>query len=138
MNDKARMLAGVPLFARLSGQALDRVASLTDEVDVGPGTQLTTEGRPGGEFFVILNGAVEVTRGGQSLRTLGSGDFLGEIALVDGGLRTATATTTTASRLLVLAPREFHTLLSDHAEVRQCVLQALAQRVRNLDTQAVT
>ena len=136
MDQKTRMLSGVPLFSRLRGSALEQVASLTDEVDVKAGTELTHEGRSGGEFFVIIDGTVEVRRGGELVRTLGPGDFLGEIALIDGGPRSATATTTTPSRLLVLTSTEFHTLIADQAEVRLCVLQALAERVRNLDAHA--
>ena len=136
MDQKMRMLTTVPLFARLRGQALEEVASLTDEVDVKAGTELTHEGRSAAEFFVIVDGTVEVRRDGELLKTLGAGDFLGEIALVDGGPRTATATTTTPSRLLVLTSTEFHTLIADQPEVRTCVLQALAERVRDLDAHA--
>jgi CRP/FNR family transcriptional regulator, cyclic AMP receptor protein len=136
LDAKAKMLGRVPLFAGLSGRALEQVAALADEVEVAAGTTLTREGSTGSEFFIIIHGGVEVTRDGGVLNTLGAGDFLGEIALVDGGPRTATARTTTASRLLVLASREFHTLLADQPEVRTGVLLALAARVRRLDAQA--
>lgn len=134
MDDKTRMLARVPLFARLGRSGLAEVAALADEVDVTAGTVLTTEGRTGGEFFVIVDGAVSVARGGTIVRTLGPGDFLGEIALVDGGPRTATTTATVPTRLLVVAHREFHSLMDRFPEVRMAVLQALAERVRALDT----
>ncbi len=136
MDAKTKMLSRVPLFAGLGERALEQVAGLADEVDVAAGTTLTHEGATGGEFFIIIDGGVEITRAGGVLNTLGPGDFLGEIALVDGGPRTATARTTSASRLLVLASREFHTLLADQPEVRLGVLQALAARVRRLDAQA--
>ena len=136
MNDKARLLASVPLFAHLGGPGLEEVATLADEVDVDAGTVLTREGRTGGEFFVIVDGSVSVERGGRVVATLRAGDFLGEIALVDGGPRTATTTATVPSRLLVVAHREFHSLLDRFPEVRMGVLQALAERVRKLDVQA--
>lgn len=136
MDDKARLLAGVPLFAGLGRSGLAEVAALADEVDVDAGTVLTHEGRRGGEFFVIVDGAVRVERGGATVRTLGPGDFLGEIALVDGGPRTATTTATVPSRLLVVAHREFHSLMDRFPEVRSAILGALAARVRNLDAQA--
>jgi CRP/FNR family cyclic AMP-dependent transcriptional regulator len=136
MDAKAQLLQRVPLFATLSGKGLEQVAQLADEVDVASGTTLTREGATGGEFFVIIDGSVEVTREGGVLSTLGPGDFLGEIALVDGGPRTATARTTSASRLLVMTSPQFHTLLADQPEVRLCVLQALAARVRRLDAEA--
>lgn len=136
MNDKARLLASVPLFAHLGRAGLEEVAMLADEVDVDAGTVLTQEGRTGGEFFVIVDGSVSVERGGRVVATLRTGDFLGEIALVDGGPRTATTTTVMPSRLLVVAHREFHSLLDRFPDVRMGVLQALAERVRKLDVQA--
>lgn len=136
MDDKTRLLATVPLFAHLGRAGLEEVARLADEVDVDPGTVLTHEGRTGGEFFVIVDGAVSVERKGRVVATLRAGDFLGEIALVDGGPRTATTTAVLPTRLLVLAHREFHTLLDRFPEVRVGVLQALADRVRRLDAQA--
>ena len=75
------------------------------------GQVLTREGAPGSEFFVIVDGAVEIDVHGQTVRTMESGDFLGEIALVDDGPRTATATTTTPTKLLVLGRREFRSLM---------------------------
>lgn len=134
--DKTKLLAQVPLFAHLDGRALAQLASMVDEVDVGAGTVLMTEGRSGSEFFVILEGSVEVTRGGNHLRSLGAGEFLGEIALVDHGPRTATATATSACRLLVLAHREFDSMIDNNPAVRAAVFQALAERVRSLDAAA--
>ncbi len=136
MDAKTKLLSQVPLFARLGGRSLERVAALTDEVDVAAGTALTREGGTGAEFFIIIDGSVEISRDGGVLNTLGPGDFLGEIALVDGGPRSATARTTSPTRLLVLASREFHTLVDDEPDVRSCVLRALAERVRNLDAAA--
>jgi len=134
--DKTKMLSRVPLFAHLDARALAQLSTMVDEVDVDAGTVLMTEGRSGREFFVIVEGTVDVSRDGRHLRSLAAGDFLGEIALIDDGPRTATATATSACRLLVLAHREFDTLIADHAEVRAAVLQALAERVRGLDAAA--
>jgi CRP/FNR family cyclic AMP-dependent transcriptional regulator len=136
MDDKARMLSRVPLFERLNGRALSHVERLVDEIDMPAGKALTREGLSGREFFIILDGNVSVSRGGETVATLGPGDFFGEIALLDGGPRTATATTSTPCRLLVLAHREFDSLLAEHVEVRAAVLEALAQRVRRLDPSA--
>ncbi len=136
MDAKTKLFSQVPLFSRLKGKSLERVTQVADEVSVPAGTALTHEGGTAAEFFVIVDGNVEVTRGGGLLATLGPGDFLGEIALVDGGPRTATARTTTAARLLVLTSSQFHTLIDDEPEVRLCVLQALAERVRSLDANA--
>jgi CRP-like cAMP-binding protein len=132
-DEKLELLRHVPLLAGCDKRGLQEIGSLADEVDVPAGKTLMREGESGSEFFIIVDGTVGVDRGGQRIRTLGPGDFFGEIALVDGGPRTATATTETASRLLVLAHREFHSLLDRHPKIQAAVLNALAQRVRNLD-----
>src|ERR1044072_2406702 len=91
-NDpKVDLLKGVPLFAGCSKADLQRIASLADELDLAAGATLIREGERGREFIVIVDGSVDVTRKGKTLRTLGSGDFIGEIALVAAVPRTATA-----------------------------------------------
>ena len=133
MDRKLELLRHVPLFGRLNQKGLETIAQLADEVDVAAGTELCREGRSGDAFYVIVDGSVRIDRGGVRVNTLGPGDFLGEIALVDGGPRTATATTESAARLLVVGHREFHTLLEDFPDVRLAVLEALAERVRRLE-----
>ena len=93
IDHKLELLKQVPLFKDLSRHDIEQVGQLTEEVDVPAGQVLTREGAPGSEFFVIVDGAVEIDVHGQIVRTMESGDFLGEIALVDDGPRTATATT---------------------------------------------
>lgn len=133
MDQKLELLRRVPLFARVNQKGLEEIGRLADEIDVNAGTELCHEGRSGDEFFVIVDGTVRIERGGSKVNTLGPGDFLGEIALVDGGPRTATAVTESSARLLVVGHREFHTLLEDFPGVRLAVLEALAERVRRLD-----
>lgn len=136
MDDKIRLLARVPLFARLDAKSLAHLATLVDEVDVDAGTVLMTEGRSGREFFIIVEGSVAVSQGGAPIATLGAGDFLGEIALIDGGPRTATATAAAPCRLLVLAHREFDTMIAEHPDIRTAILAAIAARLRRLDAKA--
>jgi CRP-like cAMP-binding protein len=97
---------------------------------------MMTEGHHAGEFFVIIDGAVRVEKGGKPIKTLGPGEFLGEIALVDGGPRSATVTLQAPSRLLVLTRTAFHSLMDEFPSVRQSVLETLAQRVRGLERDA--
>jgi CRP-like cAMP-binding protein len=136
MDSKLEMLRRVPLFANLGDRQLREVEALADEIDVPAGKVLCQEGQRGEEFFVIVDGTVALTRQGRDLPTLGPGQFIGEIALVDGGPRTATATTTTPARLLVLAHREFNSLLDRFPEIESTVLRTLASRVRQLDPEA--
>jgi CRP-like cAMP-binding protein len=135
-DQKLELLKHVPLLAGLGKREIQEVGQLAEEIDVGAGKALIREGESGEEFFVLVNGTVRVDRAGTRIRTLGPGDFFGEIALVDGGPRTATATTESAAKLLVVAHREFHSLMDRHSSIRDAVLQALAARVRNLDPES--
>lgn len=132
MDDKLAMLRGVPLFVGLDENELEAVGRLCDEVEVPAGRELMHEQAFGNEFFLILEGRIRIHRAGVTLATMGPGDFLGEIALIDHGRRTATGTCETDCRLLVLGHREFHSLLDQQPDIRVHVLEALARRVRQL------
>ena len=132
MDEKLSMLRGVPLFVGLDDKELKAVGALCDEVAVPAGHELAHEETFGNEFYLILEGDVRIHRAGATIRTLGAGDFLGEIALIDHGRRTASATAVTDCRLLVLGHREFHSLLDAQPDIRVHVLEALARRVRQL------
>jgi CRP-like cAMP-binding protein len=126
---KVELLQRVPLFERCSKKELHEIAGLADELDVPSGRTLTTEGRTGYEFVVIVDGSASVKRKGRAINTLRSGDFLGEIALVTGTPRTATVATTSDSRVLVLTARDFRRLLRDTPAIQMKVLEALAARL---------
>jgi CRP-like cAMP-binding protein len=137
-NAKLELLKRVPLFASCKSNALAEIGQLADEVDVPDGYTLIREGAFGEQFFMILEGRVRIERGGQQIRTLGPGDFLGEISLLDKGRTTATATTEGPARLFVLGHREFNSLLDRSPSIRLEVMSALASRVRLLDTDSLT
>ena len=137
MNEKLDLLRRVPLFAGLSSRDLEELQRLTDEVDVPAGREITTEGRSGEEFFLIVSGRVGVTKNGVRVRTMSAGDFLGEIALVDGRPRSATVTTEAPTRLLVIAHREFNSLMERFPSIQAAVLRALADRLRETEPEAV-
>ena len=130
MDKKLELLSHVPLFSGLDRAGLEQVAKLMDEIDLPAGKQLLQEGSLPHEFFLIVDGTVGIVRDGERVNTLGSGDYLGEIALLDGGRRTATATAETSVHLMVLGTREFHSLLSEFPDIRVGVLRTLASRVR--------
>jgi CRP/FNR family transcriptional regulator, cyclic AMP receptor protein len=136
MDRKVELLRSVPLFARQGERGIDEISRLVTVVDVPAGRRITTEGEPGHDFFVIASGTVSIEREGRHLRTLKAGDFLGEIALIDGGPRTATATTETDAQLLVIAQSDFGVLLERFPEIQTTVLRALAERIRRLDPDA--
>ncbi|MEA2518286.1 MAG: family transcriptional regulator, cyclic receptor protein [Chloroflexota bacterium] len=130
---KLELLKRVPLLAGLGRREIEEVGRLAEEIDVPSGQVLMREGDTGREFFVLVDGAVGIDRGGTTIRTMKDGDFFGEIALLAEGPRTATATATAASKLLVLGHREFHSLMDRFPAIRTSVLEALAARIRNLE-----
>ncbi len=133
MDQKQAMLARVPLFAGLGSRDLGKIERLCDEVDVPSGRVVTREGALANEFFVILVGSVAIDHGGQHLRDLGPGDYLGEMALLTKAPRSATATALEPTQLLVLARREFNELLAEFPKIQAAVLRTMAERIRTLE-----
>ncbi len=136
-DQKLELLRRTPLLQGLGRKELEAVGMLADEIDVPAGRVLMREGDTGKEFFVLVDGAVGIDRSGVRVRTMKAGDFFGEIALLAEGPRTATATAESASTLLVLGHREFHSLMDQFPAIRTCVLEALASRIRNLEPEKV-
>lgn len=133
MKHRQDLLERVPLFAGISAAGIEELGAIADEVDVRAGTVLTHEGSREGFFFIIMSGSVRIERGGRTINTLGPGDFLGEIALLDAGPRTATAIAETPCRLLSMAYHMFHELLDASPAIRAAILEAVGQRLRALD-----
>lgn len=136
-DEKLEKLRRVPLFANLGNRELERLGALTDEVDLPAGRVLMRQGDRGEELFILMRGAASVERDGRMVAERLHDEFVGEIALVDGGPRTATVTLTEDSALLVVGRRQFQQLLEEFPAVRVQVLEALAQRVRSADRDAV-
>jgi CRP/FNR family transcriptional regulator, cyclic AMP receptor protein len=126
---KIDLIKQVPLFAQCSRKELAEVASIADEIDLPAGKELIREGGRGREFFVLLDGTVDVRKNGRRINELKSGDFFGEIALVSDAPRTATVTTSSPVRALVVTDRSFRTLLRHSPSIQLKVLQALADRL---------
>lgn len=127
-DTKAEALGRTTLFAGLSKKELGALAKVTEDLEVSAGKELTREGETGREFFVIVEGEAEVTKDGQSIRTLGPGDFFGEIALLEHTPRTATVTATSELRFFVLTSQAFWSVLDKQPDVQREVLRALALR----------
>jgi CRP/FNR family cyclic AMP-dependent transcriptional regulator len=135
-NAKVELLRRVPLFAGCKPGALEQIGQLADEVDVPDGYTLIREGTFGEQFFLIADGRVRIERGGTVVATLGPGQFLGEISLIDKGRTTATAIAEGPTKLLVLSHREFNSLLDQSPAVRLEIMSALAHRIRQLEPDA--
>jgi CRP/FNR family transcriptional regulator, cyclic AMP receptor protein len=131
-DTKIEALKRSPLFEGLSRKQLAAVARLSDDLDVPAGTVLCSEGARGREFFVIIEGEATVTRGGAEVATVSSGDFFGEIALLEHVRRTATVTATTPLRFFVISGQAFGSVLDADPAIERKLLHALARRLLSL------
>ena len=95
------------------------------------------EGQPGDDFFVVVDGTAEATVGGDPLGELGPGSFFGEMALIDGGDRSATVRAKTPMSLLVLGRHDFNEMLSNAMpHIAPKLMQCMGQRIRELSVRA--
>lgn len=134
---KRDLIKSVPLFATCDNRELERLGMLVDEVSLPAGRVLFNQGDSASELFIVVEGTVRVDRNGTTIATRGPGEFFGEMALVSEGTRMATATCESDCRFLVLAHREFHSLMDEFPTMKMRVLETLAERVRSLDTTSV-
>lgn len=121
----------VPLFSDCSQRDLQTISRAIKAVSHPAGTVIAREGEPGVGLFIISSGTAEVTIGGKKMTTLGPGDFFGEIALLDGGPRTATVTARTDLELLGLTEWVFRGLMQEHPVIALKTLQQMAARLRS-------
>jgi CRP-like cAMP-binding protein len=128
---KIELIKSVPLFSRCTKRELAAIAAETDELSPPEGTNLTKQGERGRDFIVIVEGSADVVKNGRKINRLGSGDFLGEIALISGAARTATVTTTSRTRLLVLTDRAFRRVTEQMPSIQTSVLKALSERLQD-------
>jgi CRP-like cAMP-binding protein len=125
----------MPIFEGVDRAQLERVVQHSEVIDEPAATSITHEGRYEGYFFVVLDGAVEITRAGRHIDTVEPGGFFGEVALIDGGPRTATAVSQGACRVLAVANREFTELMDTSPQLRDAVMAAMDERLRVIDAE---
>jgi CRP/FNR family transcriptional regulator, cyclic AMP receptor protein len=128
---------GVPLFGALSKAGLRSVARAATEVDVPTGRTIVREGETDRFLYVIVSGSAAVTRKGRRIRGLHVGDFFGDLALLDGGPRSATVTAVTDMTLMVLSPREMEPVIRAEPGVALAMLKAMAGRLRTASSSPI-
>ena len=128
-NAKVDLIKSAPLFSECSRKHLNEIAEIADEIDLSEGKELTREGRPGREFFVLIEGTADVKRANRRINQMGAGDFFGEISLITQRPRTATVVATSPVRALVITDRSFRRLLEQQPEIQGKVMSALAARL---------
>ena len=123
-------LQKVPLFAGLDDAELERLADRFQERSFGEGDTIVEEGASGTSFFVIGEGNANVSVGGEGKATLGPGDYFGEMASMEQGVRSASVVAATDVRSYFLTPWEFRPFVEEHPDVAWKLLQNLARRLR--------
>lgn len=132
MTSKNERLAAVPLFSHLGRRELDRVGEVVTEVRVKEGTVLGREGHHSSQAFVIVSGTASITIDGRKVATVGPGELVGEMGLLDGGPRVATITADEEMDVYVIEPGGFSPLL-DEPSISKALVKSLAQRLRKAD-----
>ena len=128
-DTRVELLRGLPLFELCSKRDLRRIAAIAVERELDAGAELIREGEPAGEFYVVVEGEVDVRRRGRRVAHLGGGSFVGEIALLSRSPRTATVIASTPLRVLAISGRDFVALLDTLPELWLKVARTLADRV---------
>jgi CRP-like cAMP-binding protein len=126
------VLAYVPLFHDLSKREVKKIASLCDVGDYMAGASIVKQGDPGDAFYVVLKGQAKVTSNGRFIGRLVPGDHFGEIAVLDGGDRTATVLSETPMTLVILRRKELLKALRDDADLSLHMMTELAKMIRRV------
>lgn len=136
MSDTAQMLSRVPLFAGVDRKQLAKLVDRMTERTFAEGESAVEEGRGGAGFWLIESGDANVSVGGQQIRTLGPGDYFGEIALIDDGLRSASVVAATDLSCRGIAAWEFKAFVTEHPEAAWAIMETLARRLREAEARA--
>jgi PPM family protein phosphatase len=131
---KIEVLKGMQMFRYLSYKELVRVMNITETLDFATGAQVFKEGEPGEAMFVVLGGAVAMTRGETFVAELGKGQHFGEMSLVDRSQRSLTAVASEPTRVLAIRRKDFYAIIKKEPQLAVKLLwsfvQVLAERLR--------
>ena len=121
------LLDGIPLFEGLTRQEREAVTSSMKSRALQAGETIAVEGESGVGFFVIESGTARVTVGGEERRTLGPGDYFGEVALISRSVRSATVTAETPVQCWGITSWEFRPIVQNNAQVAWSLLESMAK-----------
>jgi CRP-like cAMP-binding protein len=126
---KIELLRQVTLFRGCSKKELGQIALIADEIDFPAGKTLIRQGETGRQFFVVIEGQVEISQDGKRFPPRGGSEFFGEISLVSRSPTTATVETVTPMRALVIAPQQFRALLDRTPSIQRRILYSFSERL---------
>jgi CRP-like cAMP-binding protein len=133
IDDGAERLATVELFDGFSKAELARVAELVEEVDAEAGAVLVEQGKPGTEAYIVMQGEAAFEMGGERKGSIGPGEPIGEMALIDNRPRVGTVRAVTPMKLLALDATGFRKLLDEMPKANRAIMAKLSERIRKLD-----
>lgn len=129
-SDRIEQLRAIPIFSGLREEALSRIASVLTEFEAPPGQVLIQQGQPGSGLLIVTEGKVVVERPGRRRLELGTGEFLGELALLTPeGVHRARVRTKTATTLLAMTRQDFDHLIEEEPRIAVAMLPVLAARL---------
>lgn len=134
IGDDARIerLRAVRLFSAMTDEQLAAILSIATEVEAPAGRTIARQGDVGNGMFVIETGTVHVVRDGETIATLGAGEWFGEMAVLDRGLRVASVVAAEPTTCLAIAAWDAERLLLAEPELALALLRTLATRLREL------
>jgi len=132
---KAAALAGVPLFAGISEDSMERLAAVAGEQAFGAGQFIVRQGQVGTGLYVILSGSVKVLRGADELAHLRAGEFFGELSVIDQQPRNASVQAAEPTQVLALASWDLLGLLESDPQLALNMIKGLVARVRSAGEQ---
>jgi CRP/FNR family cyclic AMP-dependent transcriptional regulator len=127
------LLKKTPIFAKTSDASLKAMLKSSVEKTVPAGTKIVEQGQSGAGFYLILEGKAEVMAGEEKLAELQTGDFFGELSVIDGARRTADVVAVTDTACLVITQWAMRSIINGHPEVALSMLEELARRLRATD-----
>ncbi len=133
MTSTLDLLAKVPLFRDLPRKTLERLDRIAVARSFKTGDDIVKEGDQGAGFFLITDGKVEVLKGGRQINTLGSGDFFGEMALLDNYPRSATVRALQDTSCIAMSRWDFVSELKANPDLAVEMLEVLSRRLRQLE-----
>jgi CRP/FNR family transcriptional regulator, cyclic AMP receptor protein len=132
------LLRTIPIFSACTAKELASIAAIVKEVDFAAGRVICKEGDTGVGLHVIVEGETKVQIGGRTRRRLGAGSFFGEIALLDGGPRTATVVAETPVKALSIVIWDFKPMLKAQSTLALKMLEELCRRLRATNESSLT